>query len=490
MAEEINAEVVEDVQEDALLEDTEVVEETAEDSKEDKSLDEAVLDVLLGESTEEDEEVIAEDAEEETEEEDIVEEVEETEESEEESLEEAKHSKKMKKEMDHSKKKKNEEEDEEDEDEDEDEEEEKEEQAPKTKSESLNRLYKEMKGMKKSQLEATLDSITDLITAQHEDASDDENDAIAQNLAAIKKSADDAKGKTKGDMLSAAYKMMKNMKKHNLQSNYGKMMNAMKHIKHGKMDESFDLESEIDLLTQADSNLTEDFKSKAQVIFEAAINNKVADIKESLEAQYEADLQEELGHVRETLVEKIDDYLTYVVEDWVEANAETVDAELRSEITEDFMKGLHSLFVESYIDVPESKRDLVADLSEENVLVKESLDQAESDKEDLQEKLEELLREKIIRENSSDMTSTQVEKLVNMLEGAEFVSEEDFTEKVKTLKATFFGETEEVNESTSTSGDVEVIVEGQPDVDKTIPSGMANYVNALSRMEKNSSIIS
>ena len=489
MAEEINAEVVEDVQEDALLEDTEVVEETAEDSKEDKSLDEAVLDVLLGESTEEDEEVIAEDAEEETEEEDIVEEVEETEESEEESLEEAKHSKKMKKEMDHSKKKKNEEEDEEDEDE-EDEEEEKEEQAPKTKAESLNRLYKEMKGMKKSQLEATLDSITELITATYENVEDDGNDAVKATVAAIAKSANDAKGKTKGDMLSAAYGMMKNMKKHNLQSNYGKMMNAMKHIKHGKMDESFDLESEIDLLTQADSNLTEDFKGKAKVIFEAAINNKVADIKESLEAQYEADLQEELGHVRETLVEKIDDYLTYVVEDWVEANAETVDAELRSEITEDFMKGLHSLFVESYIDVPESKRDLVADLSEENVLVKESLDQAESDKEDLQEKLEELLREKIIRENSSDMTSTQVEKLVNMLEGAEFVSEEDFTEKVKTLKATFFGETEEVNESASTSGDVEVIVEGQPDVDKTIPSGMAHYVNALSRMEKNSSIIS
>jgi hypothetical protein len=489
MAEEINAEVVEDVQEDALLEDTEVVEETAEDSKEDKSLDEAVLSVLIGESTEEDEEVIAEDAEEETEEEDIVEEVEETEESEEESLEEAKHSKKMKKEMDHSKKKKNEEEDEEDEDE-EDEEEEKEEQAPKTKAESLNRLYKEMKGMKKSQLEATLDSITELITATYENVEDDGNDAVKATVAAIAKSANDAKGKTKGDMLSAAYGMMKNMKKHNLQANYGKMMNAMKHIKHGKMDESFDLESEIDLLTQADSNLTEDFKGKAKVIFEAAINNKVADIKESLEAQYEADLQEELGHVRETLVEKIDDYLTYVVEDWVEANAETVDAELRSEITEDFMKGLHSLFVESYIDVPESKRDLVADLSEENVLVKESLDQAESDKEDLQEKLEELLREKIIRENSSDMTSTQVEKLVNMLEGAEFVSEEDFTEKVKTLKATFFGETEEVNESASTSGDVEVIVEGQPDVDKTIPSGMAHYVNALSRMEKNSSIIS
>ena len=476
-----NTDVIEDVQEDTLVEDSKVVAETTEDSKEDKSLDEAVLNVLLGESTEEDEEVIAEDVGDEDDE-DEVEEVEEATETEEEDvIEEAKHSKK---EMKH---KKNEEEDE---DEDEDDEEEEMDEAPKTKAESLNRLYKEMKGMKKSQLEQTLDTIADMLTAQHESVEDDENDAIAATVSAIKKSADDAKGKTKGDMLSASYGMLKNMKKHKLQASYGKMMKAMYDIKKGKMDESFDLESEVDLLVQADSNLTEDFKGKAQVIFEAAISNKVADIKESLEAQYELDLQEELGHVRETLVEKIDDYLTYVVEDWVEANAETVDAELRSEITEDFMKGLHTLFVENYIDVPESKRDLVSDLTEENQIVKESLEQVESDNEDLQEKLEDLLREKIIRENSSDMTSTQVEKLVNMLEGAEFVSEDDFSEKVKTLKATFFGETEKVNESTSTSGDVEVVVEGEAHVEKTVPAGMAHYLNALSRMEKNVSITS
>ena len=476
-----NTDVIEDVQEDTLVEDSEVVAETTEDSKEDKSLDEAVLNVLLGESTEEDEEVIAEDVGDEDDE-DEVEEVEEATETEEEDvIEEAKHSKK---EMKH---KKNEEEDE---DEDEDDEEEEMDEAPKTKAESLNRLYKEMKGMKKSQLEQTLDTIADMLTAQYESVEDDSNDAIAATVAAIKKSTDDAKGKTKGDMLSASYGMLKNMKKHKLQASYGKMMKAMYDIKKGKMDESFDLESEVDLLVQADSNLTEDFKGKAQVIFEAAISNKVADIKESLEAQYELDLQEELGHVRETLVEKIDDYLTYVVEDWVEANAETVDAELRSEITEDFMKGLHTLFVENYIDVPESKRDLVSDLTEENQIVKESLEQVESDNEDLQEKLEDLLREKIIRENSSDMTSTQVEKLVNMLEGAEFVSEDDFSEKVKTLKATFFGETEKVNESTSTSGDVEVVVEGEAHVEKTVPAGMAHYLNALSRMEKNVSITS
>ena len=497
MAEETNTDVVENVQEDALLENQEVVEETTEDSKE-VSLDETVLKVLIGESTEENEEEVEE----------ISEESEEAEE-----LEEAKHSKKKEaahkddeedededevKEMAHSKKKKNEEEDDEEEDEDdieegaheddEEDEDEKEEQAPKTKSESLNRLYKEMKGMRKSQLENALESVTEIICAQHESVEDDDNDAIAATVAAIKKSANDAKGKTKGDMLSAAYGMMKSMKKHNLQSNYGKLMSQMVNIKKGKMDESFDLESEIDLLVQADSNLTEDFKGKASIIFEAAINNKVVAIKESLQAQYESDLQEELGHVRETLVEKIDDYLTYVVEDWIDANAETVDSELRSEITEDFMKGLHSLFTESYIDVPESKRDLISELQEENQLVKESLEQTESDKEDIAEKYEELLRNKIISEQSSELTSTQAAKLVGMLEGAEFVSEEDFTEKVKTLKATFFGQEEEIKEVTSGNSEVEVVVEGE--VEKSVPNGMAKYVDAITRMKNNSSHLS
>ena len=503
MAEETHTDV-EDVQEDALLEDQEVVEEATEDSKEVNSLDETVLKVLIGESTEEDTE-------------EVTEESEEAEEGEE--LEEAKHSKKEMahakkkkeaaheddeedededevKEMAHSKKKKEAaHEDDEDEDEDEkneaaheDEEEDDEEKAPKTKSESLNRLYKEMKGMKKSQLEQTLTSISDIICAQHESVEDDDNAAVAATIAAIKKSADDAKGKNKGDMLSAAYGMMKAMKKHNLQANYGKMMKAMVDVKKGKMDESFDLESEIDLLVQADSNLTEEFKGKASVIFEAAINNKVVAIKESLDAQYESDLQEELGHVRETLVEKIDDYLTYVVEDWIEANAETVDSELRSEITEDFMKGLHTLFTESYIDVPESKRDLISELQEENQLVKESLEQTESDKEDIAEKYEDLLRKKIISEHSSDLTSTQAAKLVGMLEGAEFISEEDFTEKVKTLKATFFEHKEEEVEVTSEDSEVEVVVEGE--VEKSAPAGMAQYLNAITRMENNSSQLS
>ena len=475
---------IEDVQEDTLVEETEqdtaeVVEETAEVSAEDSikqdSLSETVLKTLLGESEEE------------------------------EVIEEAKHAKKddEEEEVDEAKEDDDEDEDKEDvdeakekdDDEDEDideamhdgDDDEDEEEAPKTKAEILNQMYKEMKGMKKSNLQAAYGKLHAMyMTKKEEVDGEKEGDEIAQ---VVKKSADDAKSMNKGDLLQAAYKMMKSQKKASLQAQYGKMKKEMASAK--SMDESFDLESEVDLLVQADANLSEEFKTKAQVVFEAAIANKVYDIRSQLEEQYASDLQEELGHVRTSLIEKIDNYLTYVVENWVNENEDVVDSQLRSEITEGFIKGLQTLFTESYIDVPEEKRDLVSELDEKVKLIEGSLEQAESDKEDLEEKLEDLLREKIIRESSEDLTSTQVEKLNQLLDGAEFVSEESFTEKVATVKETFFSQEkeEEITESTSTEK-VEVIVEGQGEEKKaTLSPDMSAYIKAMTAMEKNSSII-
>ena len=421
---------IEDVQEDTLVEETEQV--TAEESTQD-SLSETVLKTLLGESQEEE----------------VIEEA------------------KAKKEAD-----------EEDEDE---------EEAPKTKAEILNQMYKEMKGMKKSNLQAAYGKLHAMyMTKKEEVDGEKEGDEVATT---VKKSADAAKNMNKGDLLQAAYKMMKSQKKASLQAQYGQMKKEMASAK--SMDESFDLESEVDLLVQADANLSEEFKTKAQVVFEAAIANKVYDIRSQLEEQYASDLQEELVHVRTSLIEKIDNYLTYVVENWVNENEDVVDSQLRSEITEGFIKGLQTLFTESYIDVPEEKRDLVSELDEKVKLIEGSLEQAESDKEDLEEKLEDLLREKIIRESSEDLTSTQVEKLNQLLDGAEFVSEENFTEKVATVKETFFSQEkeEEITESTSTEK-VEVIVEGQGEEKKAVISpDMSAYINAMTAMEKTSSII-
>ena len=467
---------IEDVQEDTLVEETEQV--TAEESTQD-SLSETVLKTLLGES--EEEEVIEEakaKKEKAHEDEDDEEEVDEAKEEDDEDED--------KEDVDEAK-----EEDEDDEeideashdgDEDEDEEE-----APKTKAEILNQMYKEMKGMKKSNLQAAYGKLHAMyMTKKEEVDGEKEGDEIATT---VKKSADAAKNMNKGDLLQAAYKMMKSQKKASLQAQYGQMKKEMASAK--SMDESFDLESEVDLLVQADSNLSEEFKTKAQVVFEAAIANKVYDIRSQLEEQYATDLQEELGHVRTSLIEKIDNYLSYVVENWVNENEDVVDSQLRSEITEGFIKGLQTLFTESYIDVPEEKRDLVSELDEKVKLIEGSLEQAESDKEDLEEKLEDLLRNKIIRESSEDLTSTQVEKLNQLLDGAEFVSEESFTEKVATVKETFFSQEkeEEITESTSTEK-VEVIVEGQGEEKKAaISPDMSAYINAMTAMEKNSSII-
>ena len=470
---------IEDVQEDTLVEETEQV--TAEESTQD-SLSETVLKTLLGESQEE--EVIEEakaktEADEEDEDEKEVEEAtkkeadEDDEDEDKDDVDEAKEEDEDDEEID---------EDSHDGDEDEDEEE-----APKTKAEILNQMYKEMKGMKKSNLQAAYGKLHAMyMTKKEEVDGEKEGDEVATT---VKKSADAAKNMNKGDLLQAAYKMMKSQKKASLQAQYGQMKKEMASAK--SMDESFDLESEVDLLVQADANLSEEFKTKAQVVFEAAIANKVYDIRSQLEEQYASDLQEELVHVRTSLIEKIDNYLTYVVENWVNENEDVVDSQLRSEITEGFIKGLQTLFTESYIDVPEEKRDLVSELDEKVKLIEGSLEQAESDKEDLEEKLEDLLREKIIRESSEDLTSTQVEKLNQLLDGAEFVSEENFTEKVATVKETFFSQEkeEEITESTSTEK-VEVIVEGQGEEKKAVISpDMSAYINAMTAMEKNSSII-
>jgi len=462
---------IEDVQEDTLVEETE--QETAEDSTQETSLSETVLKTLLGESQEE--EVELDESTEDTEEESDTEEVNEAkkDDEDEEDIEEAK--------------------DEDDDDEEEIDEEvegdddEEEEEAPKTKAEILNQMYKEMKGMKKSQLTAAFDKLHAMYSTKSEEVDGEkEGDEAA---AVAKKSADAAKNLNKGDLLQAAYKMIKSQKKSSLQASYHDLKKEM--MKAKSMDESFDLESEVDLLVQADSNLSEDFKTKAQVVFEAAIANKVYDIRTQLEEQFSADLQEEVTFVRETLIEKIDNYLGYVVENWIEENSDVVESQLRSEITEKFITGLQTLFTESYIDVPEAKRDLVSELDEKVKLMDGALEQAESDKEDLQEKLDELLREKIIRENSQDLTSTQVEKLNHLLDGAEFESEEAFTEKVQTVKETFFsGSQEEIKESTQASGDVKVVVEGTSAEQKqTIPADMARYVTALGNLEKNSSFI-
>ena len=252
-----------------------------------------------------------------------------------------------------------------------------------------------------------------------------------------------------------------------------------------EMEESA-VNEDLSILIQSEANLTEDFKAKASTLFEAAVSQKVVAERERLAEEYANDLVEEVTEVRESLITKIDDYLSYVVESWVEDNQVAVDSKLRTDIAEGFIGSLKQLFVENYIEVPECKVDLFDELSEEVQEVKDSLILSESTNIELQERVEDLARKNILAEQSSDLAATQVAKLESLTEEVEFVSEAVFAEKVATIKSSMFAsnsKSEEIvlEENNSKS---EIVVEGEVDSQAELTSDMKSYLSAITSQIK------
>lgn len=244
-------------------------------------------------------------------------------------------------------------------------------------------------------------------------------------------------------------------------------------------------QNDLAALTESEANLSESFKEKAAIIFEAAVTSKVREEKEKLAEQFETQLSEQTAQVREDLAEKVDNYLTYVVESWVEDNKVAIESGLRSEIAENFIGALKTVFVENYIEVPESKKDLVSDLEVELAAIKESATQAQADAAILNERVEELIREKIISEAGLTLADTQAAKLANLVQDVEFVSEDTFRNKVETIKEAYFSNKDNVKaleeSSDSTYETIETIVEGE-DFSNEISPSMAKYLTAVSRL--------
>ena len=495
-----NEQIIEDVEEEDLVIESEVeVSEETEVTEQKQPLSDTVLEVLLGEAkkkneaeeSEEDEEVSEEeeDEDEELEEAKVSEEDEEESDEDEEEVSEAKEDDESDEDEEEvSEAKEDEEEVEEEEESDEDEEEvsesaeeeeesdevEEEEESDedeeevelpevKTKAGILAASFDALKGMKKSNLVAAYEAIN---------MTEDEEDEVEVP-------------KTKADIINAMYGQLKSMKKDDITASYKSIMASCGGMHEETEADSFALDLKV--LAEADQELTEDFKAKASILFEAAVANKVNTIQEELESQYSEDLQEEVTYVRESLVEKIDDYLSFVVESWIEENQEFVDNKLRTEITENFMKALQSTFTEHYIEVPDSKVDLVDELSEEVTEMKESLANAEAEKSELASQVVTLQREKIISEASTDLASTEAGKLSSLVEDTEFVDADTFSAKVATIKEGFFKESnqsEELVESQdSTVTETQTIVEGAVDPQAKLPKDMAKYVQHLSRFK-------
>ena len=208
-----------------------------------------------------------------------------------------------------------------------------------------------------------------------------------------------------------------------------------------------ELDSEVDSIFSGEE-LSEEFKSNAKAIFEAAVLAKVDERAQALEEEYAQKLEEEIASINENVISKVDEYLEYVVSEWVEENKLAIDSGIRSEIAEDFMQGLKNLFQEHYIDIPEEKVDMVEELASKVEALESELDKMVTENTSLNADIGSYKKDSIVAEISEGLTEVQAAKLSQLAENIEFVSEEDYKEKVSLTKRKYFSESkEEVQET-------------------------------------------
>ena len=283
---------------------------------------------------------------------------------------------------------------------------------------------------------------------------------------------------TKAAMVNAGYKAMTSMAKEDLQD----LLDALEVeeiTEEEVVEDTYDFSDDLNALVESEATLSDEFKAKTAVIFETAIKSKIAENVSRLENEYQEKLEEEVNANRDDLVEKVDNYLNYVVEQWMEENKLAVEQGLRTEVAENFMNSLKDLFVESYIEVPESKVDLVDELAEQVEELEEKLNAQTGSVLEMSEKLEAYQRDAIIAESTRDLADTQVEKLRSLVESLDFQDEETFASKVKTVKESYFKK--------SVSNDVEEIVEdweGAAEETQTVSSNMDMYLQAIKKSNK------
>jgi len=236
-----------------------------------------------------------------------------------------------------------------------------------------------------------------------------------------------------------------------------------------------DFKDDLKALVSEEATLSDEFKQKAETIFEAAINSKVNVEINRLEEKYNEELAEEIETTKSDLVEKVDNYLNYVVENWMKENKLAIQNGLRTEIAEDFMGKLKGLFEESYIEVPEEKVDLVDELAGQVEELETTVNESTQKALDMAVELESYKRDSIIREASKDLAETQVEKLKGLAENVDFEDEKTFAEKVAQLKESYFAKATKSQEENIEEDDT-------PTVEAS--DSMASYLNAIKKTNK------
>ena len=324
-------------------------------------------------------------------------------------------------------------------------------------------------------VEETLEEETVEEAAELTDKGKDDKESektVKDAESAVKKQA--PAPKTKAGMISAMTNKMLKMSKVDMEGMY-----ASYHKEDADMDEGeaivetqVDTTAELDALVESEATLSDEFKAKTAVIFEAAVKSKLSEEVDRIEAQYKEELAEEISSTKADLVEKVDSYLNYVVESWMEENQVAIQSGLRTEIAETFMDKMKDLFTESYIDVPESKVDLVDELAESVEELETRLNETTQKVIDTTGELEAYKRESVIREASRDLAETQVVKLKSLVEDIDFEDEDQFASKVKIVVESHFAK------EITNSDEVEQVVE-DADQEVEVSSVMEQYLATI-----------
>ena len=250
-----------------------------------------------------------------------------------------------------------------------------------------------------------------------------------------------------------------------------------KEIKASAKDKVKDMDMKEDVAALTDGEeLSEEFKAKAATIFESAVKAKLVEEIEKLEGEYETKVAEKVEETKEEIVEKVDAYLNYVVESWMKDNELAIEKGLKSEITEDFIGGMKKLFETHYIDLPDSKFDVVEDQAAQIVKLKEEMNKTLEANVELNQKIGEFARDEIINDVSSDLAETEKEKLKGLAESIEYVDAADYRGKVETLKNSYFPAQKA---SDTESNEVAATENMTSDVD--LSESMAAYTAAISK---------
>ena len=269
--------------------------------------------------------------------------------------------------------------------------------------------------------------------------------------------------KTKAGMVKAIYDQLNSMKKAELSDSFSKIMGAtslneeeeeeeddeeevkagykMENKKLKKEDLDLDVKEDMDAIMNGEE-LSEDFKTKAATIFEAAVSAKViSEVNQrvdALEEEFKKEIQEAKEEYKSNMSEKVDGYLNYVVEEWMKENELAVERGIRSELVEDFMTGLKNLFQEHYIDIPEEKVDLVDDLFEKVEDLEKQLDETVNNSVEMKKELAEFKKQEALRDVSEELADTEKEKLQKLSEGVDYEDSEQYKEKLEVIKENYF----------------------------------------------------